>query len=42
MTDELPPCAHAVTTTETFPDGSVLVRCSACRYRRVVVPERNK
>ena len=40
MPDALPPCAHAVTTTETFPDGSVLVRCAACRYRRVIPPAR--
>jgi hypothetical protein len=38
-TDELPPCAHE-TTQETMLDGSVLIRCARCRYRRVIAPER--
>jgi hypothetical protein len=35
-----PPCAHPETRTETMGDGSTLIRCTTCRYRQVVTPER--
>jgi len=40
MPDERPPCTHEATTTETFPDGSALVRCTTCRYMRVLSANR--
>jgi hypothetical protein len=36
-----PPCPHPETRTETMEDGSTLIRCTTCRYRQVLSPERS-
>jgi hypothetical protein len=36
---ELPACAHE-TTSEAFLAGSILIRCTLCRYRRAIAHRR--